>query len=48
MARRIHEIIVGEYGLHPSSCIFDASDFTLATGDAEWVDSAVETIEGIR
>src|SRR5947209_2839960 len=28
--------------------IFDDLTFTLATGDAEWIDSAVETIEGIR
>ncbi|HEX3604729.1 MAG TPA: methionine synthase [Candidatus Dormibacteraeota bacterium] len=47
-ARRIHEIACGEYGLHPHQLLFDALTFTLATGDAEWVDSAVETIEGIR
>src|ERR1700749_2984889 len=28
--------------------IYDDLTFTLATGDAEWIDSAVETIEGIR
>jgi len=28
--------------------LFDDLTFTLATGDAEWIDSAVETIEGIR
>ncbi|MEW5916581.1 MAG: methionine synthase [Gemmatimonadota bacterium] len=48
VARKIHEIVVGEYGLAPSDLIFDALTFTLATGDAEWVDSAKETIEGIR
>ncbi|MGQ0540094.1 MAG: methionine synthase [Gemmatimonadaceae bacterium] len=48
VARRIHEIVVGEYGLAPADLIFDALTFTLATGDAEWIDSARETIEGIR
>ena len=33
---------------HPSDLIFDALTFTLATGEAEWIDSATETIEGIR
>ncbi|MFP5354021.1 MAG: homocysteine S-methyltransferase family protein, partial [Gemmatimonadota bacterium] len=48
VARAIHDIVVGEYGLQPSDLIFDALTFTLATGDAEWIDSAHETIEGIR
>src|SRR5919108_1077286 len=48
VARTIHDIAVNEYGLAPEDLIFDALTFTLATGDAEWVDSAVETIEGIR
>ena len=48
VARAIHDIVVGEYGLAPSDLIFDALTFTLATGDTEWIDSAKETIEGIR
>jgi 5-methyltetrahydrofolate--homocysteine methyltransferase len=48
VARRIQEIACGEYGLHPHQLLFDALTFTLATGDPEWIDSAVETIEGIR
>jgi 5-methyltetrahydrofolate--homocysteine methyltransferase len=48
VARKIHDIAVHEYGLAPEDLIFDALTFTLATGDAEWVDSATETIEGIR
>ena len=48
VARRIYEIVVGEYGLPPGALIFDALTFTLATGEAEFLDSAVETIEGIR
>jgi 5-methyltetrahydrofolate--homocysteine methyltransferase len=48
VARKIHDIVVGEYGLPPEDLIFDALTFTLATGDAEWIDSAKDTIEGIR
>jgi len=48
VARRIHEIACTEYGLAPHQLLFDALTFTLATGDAEWVDSAHDTIDGIR
>jgi len=48
VARKIYDIVVGEYGLAAEDLIYDDLTFTLATGDAEWIDSAVETIEGIR
>ncbi|MEP7347190.1 MAG: homocysteine S-methyltransferase family protein, partial [Gemmatimonadaceae bacterium] len=48
VARAIHGIVVDEYGMQPSDLIFDALTFTLATGDAEWIDSAWQTIDGIR
>ena len=48
IARRIHDIACGEYGLAPHQLLFDALTFTLATGDAEWVDSAHQTIDGIK
>ncbi|MDQ6887187.1 MAG: methionine synthase [Gemmatimonadota bacterium] len=48
IAKRIHDIAVTEYGLDSGDLIFDALTFTLATGEAEWVDSATETIQGIR
>jgi 5-methyltetrahydrofolate--homocysteine methyltransferase len=48
VARAIYDIVVGEYGMNPGDLIYDALTFTLATGDAEWIDSAHETIEGIR
>ena len=48
VARAIYDIVVGEYGLAAEDLIYDALTFTLATGDAEWIDSAHETIEGIR
>ncbi|HEX6314727.1 MAG TPA: homocysteine S-methyltransferase family protein, partial [Gemmatimonadaceae bacterium] len=43
VARKIHDIVVNEYGLAPGDLVFDALTFTLATGDAEWIDSARET-----
>jgi 5-methyltetrahydrofolate--homocysteine methyltransferase len=48
VARRIHDIVVDEYGLPPDALIFDDLTFTLATGEEEFRRSALETIEGIR
>ncbi len=48
VARRIHDIVTQEYGLAPHDLIFDDLTFTLATGDAEFRRSAIETIDGIR
>ncbi len=48
IARRIYGIVCGEYGLPPGALIFDDLTFTLATGEAEFLDSAVATIDGIR
>ena len=48
VAQRIYDIVVGEYGLPAGALIFDDLTFTLATGDEEYINSAVETIEGIR
>jgi 5-methyltetrahydrofolate--homocysteine methyltransferase len=48
IAHRIYDIAVGEYGLPAGALIFDALTFTLATGEAEFAASAVETIDGIR
>jgi 5-methyltetrahydrofolate--homocysteine methyltransferase len=48
IAQRIHDIVTREYGLRSDSLIFDALTFTLATGDPEFTNSAIETIEGIR
>jgi 5-methyltetrahydrofolate--homocysteine methyltransferase len=48
VARRIYEIATQDHGLRPHDLVFDALTFTLATGDAEFSDSAVETLEGIR
>ncbi len=48
IAQRIHTIAVEEHGLRPGDLIFDALTFTLATGDPEFANAAVETIDGIR
>ena len=48
VARRIHDLCTKEYGLPPERLIFDDLTFTLATGEAEFLNSAVETIEGIK
>ncbi len=48
IARRIHDICVGEYGLRPEDLIFDTLTFTLATGEEEFRESAIATIEGVR
>ena len=48
VARRIYDIAVNEHGLRPEALVFDTLTFTLATGDAEFANAAIETIEGIR
>lgn len=48
VARRIYDIATAEYGLRPQDLVFDTLTFTLATGEAEFADSAIETLEGIR
>ena len=48
VAKRIYDIAVNDHGLKPEDLVYDALTFTLATGDQEFIDSAVETIEGIR
>jgi 5-methyltetrahydrofolate--homocysteine methyltransferase len=48
VATRIAEIACSEFGLSPSQLLFDALTFTLATGEREYIDSAHQTIDGIR
>ena len=48
VAKRIYDIAVNDHGLRPDALVFDALTFTLATGDPEFAESAIETIEGIR
>ena len=48
VAKRIYDIAVNDHGLKPADLVFDDLTFTLATGDPEFTESAIETIEGIR
>src|SRR5512138_1618334 len=48
VAQRIYDIAVNDHGLKPEALIYDTLTFTLATGDEEFSNSAIETIEGIR
>lgn len=48
VARRIHDLATGEFGLQPSDLVFDPLTFTLASGDAGTADSALQTLESIR
>jgi 5-methyltetrahydrofolate--homocysteine methyltransferase len=48
VAKRIYDIAVNDHGLKAEDLVFDDLTFTLATGDPEFIDSAKETIEGIR
>ncbi len=48
VATRIRDLACTEFGLQPEQLLFDALTFTLATGEAEYIDSAHQTIEGIR
>ncbi len=48
IAQQIYDIVTQEFELRGDNLIFDALTFTLATGDPEFNESALETIEGIR
>ncbi|MGH2581974.1 MAG: homocysteine S-methyltransferase family protein, partial [Anaerolineales bacterium] len=48
VAKRIHDIAVNEFGFRPEDLVFDVLTFPLSTGDAEFANSALETINAIR
>jgi cobalamin-dependent methionine synthase I/methionine synthase I (cobalamin-dependent)/very-short-patch-repair endonuclease len=48
VAQRLYDIAVNDHGLRPDALVYDALTFTLATGTEEFINSAIETIEGIR
>jgi len=48
VAQRIYDLAVNDYGLQPEDLVYDDLTFTLATGDPELRDSALQTMEGIR
>jgi 5-methyltetrahydrofolate--homocysteine methyltransferase len=47
-AKKIYDIVCGEYGLPPDRLIFDALVFPITTGQEELRNAAVETLEGIK
>ena len=48
IAERSYDLLTGKYGVPARDLIFDALVFPVGTGDANYIGSAVETIEGIR
>jgi 5-methyltetrahydrofolate--homocysteine methyltransferase len=48
IARRSHEILTRDYGVPEEDIVFDPLVFPCATGDANYLGSATETVEGIR
>jgi 5-methyltetrahydrofolate--homocysteine methyltransferase len=48
IARRSYRLLTEDYGVRPEDIIFDPLVFPCATGDKNYIGSAVETIEGVR
>jgi 5-methyltetrahydrofolate--homocysteine methyltransferase len=48
IARAIHDIAVGEFGLRPQDILFDPLTFTIGAGDETLRDAAVQTLDAIR
>ncbi|HVE83125.1 MAG TPA: methionine synthase [Myxococcales bacterium] len=48
VARRSFELLTGKYGMRAEDLYFDPLVFPCASGDRQYVGSAVETIEGVR
>jgi 5-methyltetrahydrofolate--homocysteine methyltransferase len=48
IAQRSHKLLTEKYGIAPEDIIIDPLVFPCATGDANYIGGAVETIEGIR
>jgi len=48
IAKRLHALVVGEYGFDPADLIIDPLTFTLGSGDEEFRGSAMATLDAIR
>ncbi len=48
IARRIHRLATGKYGISENNIIFDTLTFTLGSGDEEFRRAGIETIGAIR
>lgn len=47
IAERLYRLVVEEYGFAPEDLIIDPLTFTLGSGEAEWRNSALETLNAI-
>ena len=48
VAERIYELATKKHGIKPEDLVFDLLTFTLGSGDEEYVDAGINTIEAIR
>ncbi len=48
VAERIYTLATEKHGIHPEDLVFDVLTFTVGSGDEEYRDAAVQTIEAIR
>lgn len=48
IAERIYDLCVNRHGINPRNLIFDMLTFTVGSGDPEYRDAAVQTLEAIR
>jgi len=48
IAKRSFDLLTGRFGVEPADILFDPLVFPCATGDANYLGSARETVEGIR
>ena len=48
IAIRIYDIAVNEFDLNPDDLVYDTLTFPLSTGDPEFADSAISTLESIK
>jgi 5-methyltetrahydrofolate--homocysteine methyltransferase len=48
VAQRSYKLLTAKYGIPPEDIVIDPLVFPCATGDANYIGAAVETIEGVR
>ncbi len=48
VAERIYELATKKHGLNPEDLVFDLLTFTVGSGDEEYRDAAIQTIDAIR
>ncbi|MDK9693630.1 MAG: methionine synthase [Sulfurimonas sp.] len=48
VAERIYELATKKHGIKPEDLVFDLLTFTLGSGDEEYADAGINTIEAIR